>query len=115
MRLHTADRWGALAVAFVLLAATASAQTQDERALVIRIYNVFGIPRDELATAGRQAEKIFRDAGVEVVLRECRTSEGPSAMSVDRCSEVLHATEVVVRIVAVPRPSQSAPEHSAIR
>ena len=102
MRLHAADRWGALTVAFVLVAATAGTQTQDDRALVIRIYNVFGVPRHEVASAGRQAERIFRDAGVEVVLRECRTSHGPSAMSVDRCSEVLQATEVVVRIIAVP-------------
>jgi len=100
---RTRERLGTVTIACLLLAATTNAQIDGERELIVRIYNSFGVPRQELATTQGVAETIFREAGIRIVWRECRTPSGPSAESRDECGEVLQPAEVIARIVTTPR------------
>jgi hypothetical protein len=71
--------------------------------VTVRVYNTYGVGRADTQAGQATAESILRDARVAIEWRECRTPKGPSAKALDPCSDVLSATEVIMRIVRSPR------------
>lgn len=94
-------------IGLVLAGANVGAQGVRHEVLT-RVYNTFGVPREELRQAQRLAGRIFADAGVGITWRECRTPGGPSAASTDTCHEVLQQMEVITRVIAGP-PADGEP------
>jgi hypothetical protein len=82
---------------------TGSAQTVAEQRVVVRSYNTSGLPLSMLDHAESTAGDLLREAGIDASWRNCRTTEGPSSQARDLCSDVLNASEVIVRIVDAPR------------
>ena len=71
--------------------------------IVVRSYNTIGVPLPVLNRAESTIAKLLRQAGIDSSWRNCRTTQGPSSQSTDLCSDVLTASEVIVRIVQAPR------------
>ena len=67
------------------------AQAALALSLVVRIYDAYGVPADELAAARAVVENILKDAGVAVTWPQCP------------CDTRVGATELVVRIAAAPQ------------
>jgi hypothetical protein len=80
-----------------------SAQTVAAQHIVVRSYNTFGLPLSILDHAESTAGDLLREAGIDSSWRNCRTTDGPSSQARDLCSEVLNASEMIVRIVDAPR------------
>ena len=72
------------------------AQTALALSLVVRIYNAYGVPADELAAARAVVEHILKDADVAVTWPQCP------------CDARVGAAELVVRIAAAPPASDAA-------
>jgi hypothetical protein len=81
----------------------AHAQAVAAQRVVVRSYNTIGLPLPILDDAESTVGDLLREAGIDSSWRNCRTTDGPSSRAVDLCSEVLSASEVIVRIVAAPR------------
>jgi hypothetical protein len=64
--------------------------------LVLRVYNVYGLPASELETARTTVRDVFEQAGIDTTWRNC-LSTGP-----DPCSDRLSADEIVVRLIRSP-------------
>ena len=88
----------------LLVLPAARVSGEPRREITVRWYNGFGLSLPELSLSQQTARDILRHAGFEPVWRTCRAPKGPSHSVADRCDDTLHATELVVRLVAVPRP-----------
>ena len=77
--------------------ATAHAGLQAARPLVVRIYDAFGVPSGDLNTVQTITSAILRDAGIDLVWRNCA---GLDEQATTACQEVLGPAELVVRILA---------------
>lgn len=68
--------------------------------LVIRTYNVFGVPSRDLEAAKWTTANILRPARIDVIWVDCpRAAEAPPAAA---CREVHMTGELLVRILAAP-------------
>lgn len=77
-----------------------AAQAPPQR-IIVRTYRLVSIPDDEMRTAWRVAQAIFRSGGLEVDWLDC-------SPSTDACARTLQATEVVVRVAARPTSMTTA-------
>ena len=75
--------------------------------LTVRLYNASGVTAAEVMASRRTAELLLRDAGMEVVFRQC----GPTGVDIasTACHEALGPSEVVVRLI--PAPAANATLH----
>jgi hypothetical protein len=87
----------AAAVGWIGAALPASAHV-DRLTLVVRIYNVSGVPSGEVIAARGAVHTILRDAEIDIVWRDC-TSADPFGATASSCGERVDADELVVRIV----------------
>lgn len=78
-------------IVVALLLATNTASRAAER-LVVRAYDNFGVARGEMAIACQAAALILKNAGLQLVWRDCSAG----------CADALGRGEVMVRIVAAP-------------
>jgi hypothetical protein len=88
-----ASMTGWLAAAALLMTSSQSAAV--ERLIVLRTYDNFGVAAAEILNARAAADAILKDAGLQVVWRDCSAG----------CPDVLGPGELVVRIVAAPEAS----------
>ena len=88
---------------WLMSGSNASAQPLRAQRVIVRSYNTFGLPSSVLDHAASTASDLLRQAGIDSSWRNCRTNYGPSSQATDLCSEVLDASEVIVRIVRAPR------------
>jgi len=93
----------ALLVALSLLSASSVHAQSVAPRLVVRSYNTAGLSLPILNRAESTIGKLLRQAGIDSSWRNCRTTQGPSSHSADPCSDILNASEVIVRIVRAPR------------
>jgi len=68
--------------------------------LTVRLYNTAHIPTSSLVVARHTAEAMFRDTGLNVIVRVC--GQQSSVDPVDSCSESLKPAEFVVRVIDAP-------------
>ena len=73
------------------------ARTVVVLSLVVRVYDTFGVPAADLASAHAVARAILQDAGIAVAWRNC---------SAEPCEERVAPAEIVMRIVAAPPASE---------
>jgi hypothetical protein len=85
-----------------------SAQSEGQAHVTARLYDMFAIAGQELSTAERTADAIFRDAGVTVRWRHCPRPERPVILSADPCDDMLQPTEVLVRLLTALPPLRPA-------
>lgn len=78
-------------IVVVALLTTGSEGAAAER-LVVRMYETFGVPAEEMARARTVTAAILKDAGLHAVWRDCSAG----------CADALGSAEVLVRIVAAP-------------
>ncbi len=71
--------------------------------VIVRSYNTVGLSLSALDHAEATAGELLHQAGIESTWRNCRTTDGPTSQARDLCSEILNASEVIVRIVRAPR------------
>jgi hypothetical protein len=64
--------------------------------LVLRVYNVYGLPEKELETARTTVRDVFEQAGIDTTWRNCLST------GADPCGERLSANEIVVRLIRAP-------------
>ena len=69
--------------------------------VLVRTYDVFGVPVHDLDTARRAADETLRTAGLEAAWTTCRARAAASPSS-PRCLEPLASSEIMVRITAAP-------------
>lgn len=77
-----------------------SAQRLPADGLTVRIYDAYGVGSQELRSALDVAGALFDTTGVALRWRECRPLKTAPVPAIDRCGDVLHANEVVVRLIA---------------
>ena len=94
---------GLLVALFFMSASSAHAQSVAVPRIVVRSYNMIGVPLPMLIRAETTIGALLRQAGIDSSWRDCRTTQGPSSQSGDQCTEVPTASEVIVRIVRAPR------------
>jgi hypothetical protein len=85
--------------AFLLGATAAGAAAGDTPTvarLVLRVYNVYGLPQSELETVRTTVREVFEQAGIETTWRHCLSTGS------DPCSDRLSANEIVVRLIRSP-------------
>jgi hypothetical protein len=70
--------------------------------VIVRAYDRFGVPPDEMDVARSTVQTIMRAAGVDIEWRTCRAGHGPAARSLDACAEPLGLSDLIIRIVATP-------------
>jgi len=92
-----------VALTWCMSGSSGFAQTDAAKHVVVRSYNTSGLPVPMLDDAESTAINLLREAGIDSNWRNCRTAGGPSSQARDLCSEVLNASEVIVRIVDAPR------------
>ena len=79
------------------------AARMDAEGLIVRIYNSAGTSRGQIDVARGVADRILRDAAVQIGWRDCAIDR---SASVDYCDDALGPLEVVVRLVrTAKRPS----------
>ena len=71
---------------------TTSSTSAAAGRLVVRTYDMFGVAAEEMRKARANATDILKDAGLEVVWRDCSAG----------CPDPIGSDDVVVRIVAAP-------------
>jgi hypothetical protein len=71
---------------------TTSSTSAAAGRLVVRTYDMFGVAAEEMRTAHANTTDILKDAGLEVVWRDCSAG----------CPDPVGSEEVVVRIVTAP-------------
>jgi hypothetical protein len=81
----------------------AQAQAVPSQRVVVRSYNTMGVPLPVLHHAEATVGELLREAGIDSRWRDCKTSNGPSALSTDVCVDVVNESEVIVRVVRTPR------------
>jgi hypothetical protein len=86
-------RAGVLAVLLFTMARPAASQT-----LVVRVFNNFGVPAEELQDARAYAASILEDAGIEVTWMDCWHLDKEAAGASARCGESTGSHEIVLRL-----------------
>jgi hypothetical protein len=71
--------------------------------LTVRLYNAAGVTAADLLTARYAAALLLRDAGVDVVFRQC--GQPSASLPTAPCEEPLRTSEVVVRLINAPLAS----------
>jgi hypothetical protein len=91
------------ACVLIVLPSVTRADTAPRTPVTIRVYNHVGLSRSSLATALQFAGDVLRGADIEPTWRTCRLSNAASRSLRDRCDDPLRPTELMVRLVVVPR------------
>ena len=94
---HMTRWWIAGTSAALLSTNTFQAQSVPSD-IVVRVYNIAELPREDIIAAQEVAEKIFRHAGIPLRWRECAAISLGSAE--DLCSEPLQPVEVIARLAS---------------
>src|SRR3954467_4040323 len=94
------------AAALVGLTMAVGVSADSRVTLTLRLYNTSAIPAPELLAARNAAQSAFRDAGLDVMFRQCGRPAA-SQIAVEPCDERLNPREVVVRIIDAPAFSPS--------
>jgi hypothetical protein len=92
-------------IAGIWAALPLQAEERPAPELTIRMYNAFGVSSKDILAAQETAGRILQTAGVRANWRECWRDAGIARGGMRVCADTLHATEVIVRIVA------GRPEH----
>ncbi len=71
---------------------TMSSESPAAERLVVRTYETYGVPPEEMTKARTVAAATLQDAGLQAVWRDCSAG----------CADALGSGEVLVRIVAAP-------------
>jgi hypothetical protein len=87
---HSCHPTAAAVTAIAMLITAASAEPSNH--LVVRTYDVAGLPPAAIGSARDAASAVLRDAGVHLLWRDCSTG----------CWDVPAADEVLLRIVIAP-------------
>ena len=69
--------------------------------ILVRTYDVFGVPVQDLDTARRAADETLRTAGIEAAWTTCRRG-AVASLSSPRCLEPLASSEIMVRLIGAP-------------
>src|SRR5215467_9255347 len=77
-----------------LLVLIAGSSAPAAEAVVIRSYNLSGVPARELTAARDTLQRTLRAASIDLVWRDCSDTA---------CEEPLGPRDLIVRIVAAPR------------
>jgi hypothetical protein len=99
--------WKSIGVlALVLLTTPMEAVGRDfsRASLVVRIYNNYGVPADDLLAARTQVDAIFSEARIDLSWLECWQREGEPVKAPPTCRQPLGADELTLRLQA---PNQS--------
>jgi hypothetical protein len=89
-------RWWVAGTSAALLSMNTSEAQPVPLDMVVRVYNIAGLPRGDIVTAQGVAEKVFRRAGIQLRWRGCSAmSLGPAD---DLCTEPLQPREVIGRL-----------------
>jgi hypothetical protein len=95
-----------LAVIAVVSPAAAD-QVPATDAIVLRVYNAYGLSTSDLGTARIVVRQVFRAAGIQTIWRDCSGNRHES------CSERLTANEIFVRLIRSPNdPRVSSSDHT---
>lgn len=70
--------------------------------VVIRLYNIFGVPDEAIGRAHRTAGSILGRAGIESTWQDCVVPTGPSRWASDPCDDVPRGEAVLVRVISTP-------------
>lgn len=73
-------------------------------ALIIRTYNNYGVPADDLRAARMHVDGTFKEAGVEVSWLDCWYLDKEPADTPPQCRQPLGANELMVRLQAPTNP-----------
>ncbi len=87
-----------------------TAQTSASGEVIVRVYNVAGVPATQTEAGESVAAELLTAAGIHVRWRNCRTVQGPAAIASDACDGILNARELIVRVVRAPRISSDNPD-----
>lgn len=68
--------------------------------LLVRIYNNYGVPAQDMQNARTQAAAILQDAGIDVTWIDCWDKDKEPADVSPRCRQPLGPNEIVLRIQA---------------
>ena len=93
-----------VSIGWLLGAGLTRAHSARRAHVTARVYDTFAVAGQELSTAERTAEAVFRDAGVTVRWRRCPRPPRPLLPSADRCDDVVQPTEVLLRLGTAPAP-----------
>jgi len=94
---------GLLLVRALICTPTATAEPIPRADLIIRTYNLVGLPSRQLHAARRTAQSIFEKAGVTIAgWRDCQGGDRSSTAAADDCQDRVRPNEVAVRIVRTP-------------
>jgi hypothetical protein len=96
-------------VSFFAIAANLSVEAAPkiEGTVAVRTYDYARVPRQQLATARAEAERIFRNARIEIQWVECKVPESPDGAA---CTEPLAAAlDLMLRLIDRAPDYVSAP------
>src|SRR5262249_43939815 len=93
---------GALVGLLFVMPAAVAAQTDGPTGpvVVIRTYNSFGVPAEDLLAARAEAQATLHEAGVEVSWLDCGFRHGQASEAPRRCDEPLGGNDLVLRLQA---------------
>jgi hypothetical protein len=74
--------------------------------IIIRSYNNFGVPVDDLAAARQDAWAVFQQAGVTIVWKDCWAGERHSTFTLEGCQEPVGG-DIVLRLQKTGKPDRS--------
>jgi hypothetical protein len=83
----------------LLVAVPLRAEAPPGSEIAIRLYDTFGVPKNDIRTAQDVAGEILEAAGVQARWRECWKDVGVARGAMRLCDDTLKPTEVIVRIV----------------
>src|ERR1044071_1040630 len=105
MRLHRA--WLTMIVCCTIAAGPLAAPT---RTVILRTYNVCGLPARDVQTAARTVSALLSTVAIETQWRNCAIVGRARESTSDACNDALTPNELIVRLVAgaeVPSASSS--------
>ncbi len=93
---------GTLAGLLFMMPAAVAAQTDGLAGpvVVIRTYNSFGVPTEDLLAARAEAQATLREAGVDVSWLDCGFRHGQAPEAPRGCGEPLGGNDLVLRLQA---------------
>ena len=93
---------GLLAAVLLMTPGVTTAQSSEPSrpTVMVRSYNNFGVPAEELQIARGLAERILRDAGIEVTWIACWFRDREPADASRRCRQPLDSSDLVLRLQA---------------
>lgn len=94
------DRWVRVFAIVVSWIAPVAAAASDHHVVIVRTYNTYGMSKDAVRTATYTVRRLFSDAGITTIWRDCRIAGRPARADTDACADSLKPNEVIVRVVA---------------